>query len=227
MLFFANEIDWQPFYITVKLAFFTTLCLLPIGTILVKWMAFSRLKPLLEALVSLPLVLPPSVIGFYLLLAMSPHFAVGKWLTEVLNIQLLFTFEGLVIGSILYSLPFMVQPIQMAYSAIPQNLHEASKTLGKSTFRTFWSIEIPLMRSGFLVGSVMSFAHTVGEFGLVLMIGGSLPGITNVLSIAIYHEVEANRYTIANIYSIVLVIFCLSLLFLLNWCNRRFRLLNP
>lgn len=220
------SMNWQPFYLTAKLAFFTTLCLLPIGIVLTKWMIRSRIKLLLETLISLPLVLPPSVLGFYLLLAMSPHFSLGRWLLEQWNLQLLFTFEGLVIGSILYSLPFMVQPIRIAYTAIPKNLLEASKTFGKSTLTTFFRIEIPLIRSGLLVGSIMAFAHTVGEFGLVLMIGGALPGITNVISIAIYHEVEMNNYAQANLYAFILVTFCFTLLFILNYCNRRYQFFN-
>lgn len=221
-----TSINWQPFYLTSKLALATTLSLLPIGIILAKWMIHSRLSILLETIVNLPLILPPSVLGFYTLLAMSPHLAFGKWLLEKCDIQILFTFKGLIIGSILYSLPFMVQPIRVAYTAIPKNLLEASKTFGKSAWKTFWCIEIPLIRSGLLVGLVMAFAHTVGEFGLVLMIGGGIPGITNVVSIAIYHEVEMNHYAQANLYALILVVFSFSILFTLNLFNRRYQFFN-
>lgn len=219
-------VNWQPFYLTARLALATTICLLPIGIILAKWMTHSRLKILLETVINLPLILPPSVLGFYMLLAMSPHLAFGKWLLEKWDIRLLFTFEGLIIGSILYSLPFMVQPIRIAYATIPKNLLEASKTLGKSVWITFWYVEMPLIRSGLLVGSVMAFAHTVGEFGLVLMIGGGIPGITNVVSIAIYHEVEMNNYAQANFYALILVAFSFSILFILNLFNRRYQFFN-
>lgn len=221
-----GSVNWQPFYLTARLALATTVCLLPIGIILAKWMIHSRLKILLETVVNLPLILPPSVLGFYTLLAMSPHWAFGKWLLDKWDIRLLFTFEGLIIGSILYSLPFMVQPIRIAYATIPKNLLEASKTLGKSVWVTFWYIEMPLIRSGLLVGSVMAFAHTVGEFGLVLMIGGGIPGITNVVSIAIYHEVEMNNYAQANLYASILVAFSFSILFILNLFNRRYQFFN-
>ncbi len=218
-----SAIDWQPFYLTAKLAAVTTLCLLLLGIPLARWIVYSRFRMVLETLVSMPLVLPPTVLGFYLLLLMSPHLAFGKWLLEIFDIQLLFTFEGLVVGSIFYSLPFMIQPIQLAFSSIPIDLREASKTLGKSAFQTFWHIELPMIRSALLVGSVMTFAHTVGEFGLVLMIGGSLPNVTNVASIAIYREVEMNNYNQAHVYALVMVIFCFGLLLALNWFNQRYR----
>lgn len=199
-------LDWQPLFLTFRLAFITTLLLLVIAIPLAYWLAHtrSRLKPIIETLVSMPLVLPPTVLGFYLLLAFSPTSPVGQWLNDWLGVQLVFSFEGLVIGSILYSLPFMVHPIQSGFAHLPPSLREAAYVLGKSKMTTLFKVLLPNIRPALLTGIVLSFAHTIGEFGVVLMIGGNMPGRTKVVSIAIYDEVESLNYAAANAYSLVL-----------------------
>lgn len=225
MIEIFRELDWYPFLLTAELAGITTIILFFLGVPLAAWIAQSRsrFKPAIETLVSMPLVLPPSVLGFYLLLLMSPNNTLGRWLESNFDIRLVFTFEGLVIGSVLYSLPFMVQPVQAALSNLPTSLREAAWTLGKSRFSTFWRVELPAIRPALLVGSVMAFAHTVGEFGLVLMIGGNLAEETRVASIAIYNEVEVHNYSAAHGYSIIMFVFCFILVFTLNYLNRRYQ----
>lgn len=207
--------SWEPLILTLELALVTTLILLLVSIPLAYWLAFTKakVKPVVETLVSMPLVLPPTVIGFYFLVAFSPNNAFGQWLDEVLGLQLVFSFTGLVVASILYSLPFMVHPIQSGLSGIPPSLKEASYLLGKSKFQTLLKVLLPNIRPSILTGIVLSFAHTVGEFGVVLMIGGSIPGKTKVASIAIYEEVEALNYEEANRYSLVLfaITFCILL----------------
>ena len=209
-------IDWTTLGLTFKLAFITTLVLFILALPLAYWLAHTknRLKPIIEALVSMPLVLPPTVIGFYLLLAFSPANSFGSYLRETLGIQLVFSFEGLVIGSIIYSLPFMVHPIQAGFNNIPKSILEASFVLGKSRLTTLWKVQLPNMKTSLLTGVVLTFAHTIGEFGVVLMIGGNIPGKTKVASIAIYDEVESLNYVAANTYSIIL--FILTFLILLT-----------
>ena len=161
----------------------------------------------------MPLVLPPTVLGFYFLIAFSPENAFGNWLDTYLGIRLIFSFEGLIIGSIIYSLPFMVHPIQAGFSSIPKNLIEAAQVLGKSKFTTLVRVLLPSIKSSVITGIVLSFAHTIGEFGVVLMIGGNIPNKTKVASIAIYDEVESLNYTVANSYSLIL--FAISFIILL------------
>jgi molybdate transport system permease protein len=187
--------DWEPLLLTFKLALVTTLLLLVISIPIAYWLAYtkSRIKPLLETLVSMPLVLPPTVLGFYLLMAFSPANAFGNWLNDNLGIQLIFSFEGLVLASVFYSLPFMVHPIQAGFSNLPSTIAEASYVLGKSKITTLYRILLPNIKPSLLTGIVLAFAHTIGEFGVVLMIGGNIPGKTKVASIAIYDEVEALR----------------------------------
>ncbi|MCG8041347.1 MAG: molybdate ABC transporter permease subunit, partial [Candidatus Thiodiazotropha taylori] len=183
--------DWQPVWLTIKLASTTTLVLLIVGTPIAWWLARTHTwyKQALSAVVALPLVLPPTVLGFYLLIMLAPDGPVGR-LTEVLGIgSLAFTFEGLVFASVLYSLPFVVQPLQNAFEALGPRPAEVAATLRASPWDRFATVVIPLARSGFLTAAVLSFAHTVGEFGVVLMIGGSIPGETRVLSVAIYEQV--------------------------------------
>lgn len=208
--------NWDPLILTFKLAAVTTLLLLLVSVPLAYWLAYSRsrVKPMVETLVSMPLVLPPTVLGFYFLLAFSPGNAFGSWLQEWLGLQLVFSFPGLVLASILYSLPFMVHPIQAGLAGLPESLKEASYVMGKSRLRTLWDVLLPNIRPSLLTGIVLAFAHTVGEFGVVLMIGGSIPGQTRVASIAIYDEVEALNYGAANFYSAVLFVitFCILLL---------------
>ncbi len=213
--------DWEPLILTFKLAIITTVILFVLGIPLAYWLAYSKskIKPVIETLVSMPLVLPPTVLGFYLLVAFSPNNAFGNWINEWLGLRLIFSFEGLVIASILYSLPFMVQPIQAGLSGLPSNYKEASYVLGKSKFMTLLKVLLPNIKPALLTGIVLSFAHTIGEFGVVLMIGGNIPGETKVASIAIYDEVEALNYNSANTYSLILLVitFCILLaVYLIN-----------
>jgi molybdate transport system permease protein len=192
--------DLAAVWLTLKLATVVTLLLLVIGTPIAWWLARtrSRLKGVIGAIVALPLVLPPTVIGFYLLVAMGPNGPLGK-LTEALGMGTLpFTFTGLVIASVFYSLPFVVQPIQNAFEAIGDRPLEVSATLRASPWDTFWSVAVPLAKPGFLSGAILGFAHTVGEFGIVLMIGGNIPEKTRVVSVQIYDHVEALEYTQAH-----------------------------
>ncbi|WP_139557357.1 molybdate ABC transporter permease subunit [Methylotetracoccus oryzae] len=186
--------------LTLKLATAVTALLLVIGTPIAWWLARTRskLKALVGAIVSLPLVLPPTVLGFYMLLAMGPHGAIGH-LTQFLGLGLLpFTFPGLVITSVIYSMPFVVQPIQNAFTALGERPLEAAATLRAGPWDTFFSVVVPLARPGFITAAILGFAHTVGEFGVVLMIGGNIPGKTRVISVQIYDHVEAMEYTQAH-----------------------------
>lgn len=214
--------DWQPLILTLKLASVTTLILLIIATPIAYWLSTSKskAKPILETLISMPLVLPPTVLGFYILVVFSPSNTFGNWLNEYLGIQLIFSFSGLVIASIIYSLPFMVHPIQSGLSSLSNTISEASYTLGKSKIRTLWSVLLPNIKPSLLTGIVLSFAHTVGEFGVVLMIGGNIPGETKVASIAIYNEVEALNYGAANHYSLVLFSITFVILLLVYLVNK-------
>jgi len=215
--------DWSPLLITFKLAFITTIALLLVGIPLAYWLAFGRfrLKPAVEALVTMPLVLPPSVLGFYLLVAFGPKYLFGNFLNEYLNINLLFTFEGLVVASMIYSLPFMVQPIQSALENLPNSLKESSKLLGKSHFITLFKVLLPNIKASVLTSLVLTFTHTVGEFGVVLMIGGSIPGETKLASIAIYEEVEALNYGAAHMYSFILFAISFTILLFVYSINRK------
>jgi molybdate transport system permease protein len=216
-------IDWEPIWLTLRLAGITTLLLLILGIPLAGWLALSRfrLKPVVEALVSLPIVLPPSVVGFYLLLAFSPTSGVGAWLLRTFDVQLVFSFQGLVVASILYSLPFMVHPVQAGLENLPISWREASYTLGQSPIRTFWRVLLPNCKPALLTGIVLSFAHTIGEFGLVLMIGGNLPGQTRVASIAIYDEVERLHFETAHAYAALLLGLSFVILLLVYAINKR------
>ena len=218
-------IDWQPLWLTFRLASLTTILLLLIGIPLAYWIAHTRtrFKPLFETLVSMPLVLPPSVLGFYLLLAFSPQQAFGAWLQQWFQIQLVFSFPGLVLASILFSLPFMVQPLQAGFQHLPRSLIEASRTLGKSDPVTLFRVLLPNMKGALLSATVLSFAHTVGEFGVVLMIGGNIPGVTRVASIAIYDQVESLQYASAHVYAGVLLVLSFSVLLAVYCMNRRWQ----
>jgi molybdate transport system permease protein len=202
-------LDFEPFYLTLKLALTTTVLLLALGIPIAYWLAFSagRGKVVLEALIGLPLVLPPTVLGFYLLLAFSPENAFGRFLEDYLDVRLVFSFPGLVIASMIYSLPFMIQPVQAGFRAIPKNLIEAAYTLGKSKGTTLRKVILPNVKNSLLTAIILTFAHTVGEFGVVLMIGGNIPLETRVISVAIYDQVEAMNYSQANIYSGILLVF--------------------
>ena len=217
-------LDWQPLILTLKLAGITSLLLLLIGVPLAWWMASSRsrLKPIAETLVSMPLILPPSVLGFYLLLAFSPQNFFGAFLRDRFDLSLVFSFPGLVVGSVLFSLPFMVQPVQAGFQGLPPSLAEASYTLGKSRLHTLFKVLLPNIRPALLAGAVLSFAHTIGEFGVVLMIGGNIPGINRVASIAIYDEVESLNYAAAHFHAAVLLALSFSILLAVYAINKRF-----
>lgn len=216
-------IDWQPLLLTLELALVTTGILFLLGVPLANWLASlkSRWKPLFEALISMPLVLPPTVVGFYLLLAFSPGSMVGGWLNSTLGLQLAFSFEGLVIASLIYSLPFMIQPLQSGFSNIHQSLIDAAQTMGKNKWEILVNIQLPNMRPAVITAIVLSFAHTIGEFGVVLMIGGNIPGETKVASIAIYDQVEAMNYSMAHTYSMILFVISFAILSIVYTVNRK------
>jgi molybdate transport system permease protein len=216
-------IDFDPLWLTAKLAFITTLILLLLAIPLCYWLTYSRFrfKAIIEVIISLPLVLPPSVLGFYLLIAFSPENAFGKFLSDYFDLRLVFTFQGLILASVLYSLPFMVNPILSGLKNLPASLQEASFTLGKSRFTTILKIILPNIRPSLLTGIIMTFAHTVGEFGVVLMVGGSIPQETKVVSIAIYEEVESMNYDNTNVYAGILFAFSFSILLAVHLINNK------
>jgi len=213
--------DWGPLILTFQLAAVTTAILLVISVPLAFWLSNTRskVKPVIETLVSMPLVLPPTVLGFYFLIAFSPANAFGSFLDQYLGLSLVFSFFGLVIASVIYSLPFMVHPIQTGMAGLPKSLTEASYVMGKSKLETLLRVQLPNIKSSILTGVILAFAHTVGEFGVVLMIGGSIPGETKVASIAIYEEVEALNYAAANFYSMVLFTITFIILLLVYMSN--------
>lgn len=215
----------QTLLLTLRLASCTTLLLFILGFPLAYWLAHtrSRWRMLVESLVSLPLVLPPTVIGFYLLLAFSPESLLGRWLHDVWGIQLVFSFAGLVVGSLIYSLPFMVQPLQAGLEAMPTQLIEASYLLGKSRWTTLRKVILPNIRASLWSGAILTFAHTVGEFGVVLMIGGNIPGQTRVASIAIFEEVESLNFSQAHQYAATLVALSFIMLLAFYWLNQHHR----
>src|SRR6266478_9674749 len=216
------RMDWQAFRLTVRLAVIVTAALVVIGIPVAYWIAFSRWrwKFLVEACVALPIVLPPTVLGFYVLLALGQRSPLGRWWTSMTGHTLAFTFEGLVIGSVLYSLPFAVQPFAASLSAVDSRLLAASSVLGVSKFRTFWRVIVPLSVSGLVTGVALSFAHTMEEFGVVLMVGGNIPGITRTLSINIFDQVQDLNYSAANTTALVLVVIAFVLLSLIYSLNR-------
>ncbi len=218
-----NDADWLAVWLTVKLATVTTVVLLLIGTPMAWWLARTRswLKHPINAVVALPIVLPPTVLGFYLLVLLGPHGAVGSF-TQTLGIGTLpFTFAGLVVASTLYSLPFVVQPIQNAFEAMGERPLEVAATLRANAWDRFFTIALPLARPGFLTATVLGFAHTIGEFGVVLMIGGAIPGETKVLSVAIYDHVETLEYANAHLLAGGMMIFAFIVLLVLYVINRR------
>lgn len=224
-----NNPDITALLITLKLAGISTLILILLGTPLAWWLSRSRwrYKFLIEALVALPLVLPPTVLGFYLLIALGPNGPVGTMMEALGGRPLAFTFTGLVIGSVFYSLPFVVQPLQDAFAAIGRRPLEVAATLRASPLDRFFTIAIPLARPGFFTAAVLGFAHTLGEFGVVLMIGGNIPGQTQVVSIAIYDHVEALEYTQAHWLAGGLLLLSFLLLMVVYALNRRFRVVQP
>ncbi len=217
-----SESDITALWLTLKLATVTSVILLLISTPLAWWLANTRhrVKPLLEAIVSLPLILPPTVLGFYLLIAFTPAGAIGSTWQTLIGSQLAFSFSALVIGSVIYSLPFVVQPIQSAFEQLPSSLLEAAATLGSSPLDRFFSVILPLSQRSFITAFSLGFAHTIGEFGVVLMIGGNIPGETQVLSIALYDHVETLQYGQAHQLAAGLLAFSLILLMFLYSTNR-------
>lgn len=214
---------FEPLWLSLKLSLVTTLLLFIFGIPLSWWLANTRnrLKPVAEAVVALPIVLPPTVLGFYMLLVIGSKGPVGEIYESLFHSQLAFSFAGLVVGSFFYSFPFAVQPIQSAFESVDRKLIEASWTLGKSKSETFRRIVIPLSKKGLITGGVLSFAHTMGEFGVVLMVGGNIPGVTKVASIAIYDEVQAMNYGHANVLAIILLVISFSVLLLVYHFNRK------
>ena len=203
----SGGIDWQAIALSVRLAVVVVSILLVLGTPLAWWLTFRRKRWtfLVEAVVALPLVLPPTVLGFYMLLAMGPHSPLGRGWEALTGHGLAFTFEGLVLASLFYSLPFVVQPIATAFAQLDRTILEASATLGASPWRTFTRVTLPLSRDGLLTAAVLGFAHTLGEFGVVLMVGGNLPGVTRTVSISIYDQVQAFDLAAANATALLLL----------------------
>ena len=214
---------WQSLWLTLRLAAITTLVLGLIGLPLAHWLNTTRfrLAPAIETLVALPIVLPPTVIGFYLLVAFSPLHPPGSWWRDAAGTPLAFSFTGLVIASVIYSLPFAVQPFQAALRAVPRDLLDAGRALGARPARVFLRLHLPLARRGITAGLTLGFAHTLGEFGVVLMIGGSIPGVTRVASIALYDEVQALDYPRAHAFAAVLLVLSFLLLLVVTLLQRR------
>ena len=214
--------DLQALWLTIRLATLVSLALLLLGLPIAYWITYSRWrwKFLVEAVVALPLVLPPTVLGFYLLIALGPHSPLGRWWQVLTGHTLVFTFEGLLLGSILYSLPFAVQPFAASFAAVDGRLLAASATLGASRWRTFLRIILPLSVTGLVTGAALSFAHTLGEFGLVLMVGGNIPGVTRTVSIDIYDKVQAIDYAAANQTALLLLAISFIVLSCVYGLNR-------
>jgi molybdate transport system permease protein len=221
--------DWTAFWLTVRLAILVTVILFVVGLPLAYWIAFSRWrwKFMVEAVVGLPLVLPPTVLGFYLLVALGSQSPLGRWWESLTGHTLAFTFEGLVIGSLLYSLPFAVQPFAAAFGAVDRRLLAASDTLGASRLRRFVRVIVPLSASGLITGIALSFAHTMGEFGVVLMVGGNIPGVTRTVSIEIYDQVQAFQYAAANRTALLLLAISFVALSTVYGLNRKAGVLWP
>lgn len=218
-----SSVELDAIYLTATLATLTTVILLLVGTPLAWWLSRQRgsWPALVESLVALPLILPPTVLGFYLLLMLAPDTALGRLWFQLTGTQLAFSFSALVIGSVVYSLPFVVQPLQSAFQRVPGELLQAAATLGAGPLDQFRSLVVPLTRRSFITAASLGFAHTVGEFGVVLMIGGNIPGETQVLSIALYDQVESLQFAQAHRLAAGLVLFSLTLLFLLYRSNRQ------
>ena len=214
----------QTLWITFKLAFATTVILIIIGLPFAYWLTYSRIKikPLIEALVSMPMVLPPSVIGYYMLVIYSPRNWFGAWLNDAFNVRLAFSFEGVLIASVIFSLPFMIQPLHNGLRALPDSLREASFTLGKSKSMTFFRILLPSIKPSIITAVALTFAHTIGEFGIVLMVGGNMPGETRVASIAIYDEVQSLNFKVANQYAFILFAVSFVMLATIYSVNKKY-----
>ena len=223
------SIDWQAFWLTLQLAAVVSAILFALGLPIAYWIAFSRWrwKFLVEAAVALPIVLPPTVLGFYVLVALGSRSPLGRWWQSLTGHTLAFTFAGLVIGSILYSLPFAVQPFAASFSSVDRKLMAASATLGASPFRTFSRVVLPLSVPGLITGIALSFAHTMGEFGVVLMVGGNIPGLTRTVSIDIYDKVQTSNYSAANETALLLLVLAFAILSLVYAVNRKVWIIGP
>lgn len=213
----------ETLWVTLKLAFSTTAILVIVGLPVAYFLAYSKfkLKPLIEALVSMPLVLPPTVIGYYFLVAYSPKYWFGHWLGETLGIKLAFSFTGVLIASVIFGLPFMVQPLQNGLRGLSDNLRDAAYTLGKSKTTTFFKVLLPNIKPSIITATALTFAHCIGEFGIVIMVGGSMPGKTKVASIAIYDEVQAMNFDVANKYAFVLFVASFLMLTIIYSVNKK------
>ena len=217
-----NEVFFQTFWISIKLATLTTIILFFFGIPIAYFLTYSTLrsKVVLQALISMPLVLPPSVLGFYLLIAFSPNYWFGHFLNHYFDIRLAFSFLGILIGSIIFNLPFMVNSIQTGFINLPVSLKDASYTLGKSRWMTIFRVLLPNIKPALLTGVCLTFAHTIGEFGVILMIGGNIPGKTRVASLAVYDEVQALNFDMANKYALFLFLFSFIVLLFIYSVNR-------
>jgi molybdate transport system permease protein len=218
-----RHMDWQAFWLTIRLALLVAAALVVLGLPIAYWIAYSRRRWrfLVEAVVALPIVLPPTVLGFYVLVALGSHSPLGRWWQTMTGHTLAFTFEGLVIGSIIYSLPFAVQPFAASFVLVDPRLIAASATLGASRLRTFFRVILPLSVPGLVTGVALSFAHTMGEFGVVLMVGGNIPGVTKTVSIDIYDKVQALDYAGANQTALMLLVISFAVLSLVYGVNRK------
>ena len=223
-----NEYDLAALLVTIKLASITTVILILVGTPIAWWLSQTRFKfkAVIEAIIALPLILPPTVLGFYLLMTLGTNGPIGNFLESLGGSSIAFTFTGLVVGSVIYSLPFVVQPLQNSFGSIGKQPMEVAATLGASKLDRFFTVAVPLARSGFITASVLGFAHTVGEFGVVLMIGGNIPGETGVLSIAIYDHVEAMEYGQAHILAGGLLVLSFVMLLVVYIFNHRFSIMR-
>ena len=217
--------DFEPLWLSAQLAFVTTVILIILGAPLAWWLSQSRsrLQPVVQAIVAMPIVLPPTVLGFYLLIVLGPNGAIGSWWVKLTGDTLTFSFTGLVIASCIYSLPFAIQPMQNAFESLSRKNLEAAWTLGASKLDAFFSVAVPLSARGFVSAMVLAFAHTLGEFGVVLMVGGNIPGETRVVSIAIYDHVETLDYAAAHQLSLTLILFAFITLFGMFMINRRWQ----
>jgi molybdate transport system permease protein len=215
--------NWQAFWLTLRLAVVVSALLVALGIPIAYWLTYSRWrwKFLVEAVIALPIVLPPTVLGFYVLMALGSRSPLGRWWESLTGHTLAFTFEGLMIGSVLYSLPFAVQPFAASFTAVDSKLLAASASLGQSPMHTFRRVVLPLSKAGLVTGFALSFAHTLGEFGVVLMVGGNIPGVTRTISIEIYDQVQAGNYSAANHTAFVLLIISFVVLSLVYGMNRR------
>lgn len=221
--------DWTAIWLTIQLCSYTTLILMAIATPLAWWLTSGRsaFRTAVQAVVALPLVLPPTVLGFYLLIMLGPRGFIGGTLEDMGLHHLAFSFEGILIGSVLYSMPFAVQPLEQAFSNLGRRPIEVAASLGAGAIDRFISVILPMTKSGFIVAMTLTFAHTMGEFGVVLMVGGNIPGVTHVLSTTIYGYTEGMQYAAAGRLSLMLLIFAFIVLFVVYWFNRGFEMIKP